>query len=158
MGYSAHHYALNATTTNYFVSPDEGGGYAIRANTPVVSGWERLTIIDRNGGALKGLDPVNILTWRGHYFHPYYDAAGYMDATSTAALAGDQFTIVNTTNTASTADLGLNSTVAFRTPTSSYIYPMNGGGLGDVFFYANATSIGSWQVFKLSNWDKGGYK
>ncbi len=142
---SLHHVALQASS-GYYVSPDEGGGYAIRANAPWIREWEYLTIVDRNGGSLMSNDPVNVMTWRGNYFMAYDGGGGYMDATATHALGWEDFTVIKTSGTGA---INFGNTIALRASTGHYAYPMNGGGPGDLFFYADASSIGSWQTFTV---------
>jgi hypothetical protein len=141
-------YALRSAST-YYTSADEGGGYAVRAHAPTVQTWEYLAIIDRNGGTLNTGDPVNILTWKGNYLMAHNNGGGYVDATATAASTWETFTIIKTSGTGSIAS---GNTIALRTGTGHYLYPLNGGGPGNTFFSANATSIGPWQTFTLREW------
>lgn len=137
------------SSSGYYTSADEGGGYAIRANASSINEWEWLTIVDRNGGSLTHGDSVNVLTWKGNYFMAWDNGGGYMDATSTHDLAWETFTIVKP---ASTGLILTGETIALRAGSGHYAYPQNGGGLGDLFFYANAPSIGPWQTFVTANW------
>jgi len=148
MSQSIRRFALRSSS-GYYVSPDAGGGYAIRANAPLIGDWEYLTVVDRNGGSLNHGDSVNVLTWKGNYFMAYDNGGGYMDATSTHDLAWETFTMVKTTGA---GEIGSGSPIALRAGSGHYAYPQNGGGQGDLFFYANATSIGSWQTFTTANW------
>ena len=136
-------------SSGYYVSPDEGGGYAIRAGAPWIKEWEYLTLVDQNGGTLNHGDVVNVLTWKGNYFMAYDNGGGYMDATATHPLAWETFTILKTSGTGA---IVTGNSVALRAGSGHYAYPQNGGGPGDLFFYANATSIGPWQTFVTANW------
>lgn len=148
LGYTIHRYALRASSGHY-VSPDAGGGYAIRAGAPHIKEWESLTIIDKNGGSLTSGDTVFVMTWRANFFMAYDGGGQYMDATAIHKLAWETFTVYKTSGTGS---IGVGNEIALRAGSGHYIYPQNGGGPGDLFFRADSPTIGTWQKFIVASW------
>jgi hypothetical protein len=146
-------------SSGYYVSPDEGGGFAVRANAPWIREWEYLSLIDHNGGDLLSGDEVSVLTWRGNYFNAYNGGGGYLDATGTTteapignptASTPQRFYVTKTTGSGSIA---VGNQVTLRTrSTGHYAYPQNGGGPGDVFFWADVTTVGPYQKFIVATW------
>lgn len=148
LGYTVHRFALQASS-GYYVSPDAGGGYAIRANASQIKEWEYLSIVDTNGGTLLSGDVVFVMTWRANFFMAYDGGGQYMDATATHALEWETFTMQKTVGTGA---IGIGSEVVLRARSGHYIYPQNGGGPGDLFFWADSSSIGTWQKFTVASW------
>jgi hypothetical protein len=157
-GQSMRRIALRASS-GYYVSPDEGGGFAIRANAPWIREWEYLTAIDHNGGEWNSGDEVSVLTWRGNYFNAYDGGGQYMDATATTTEAPSSTPTASTpqrfyvTKTSGTGLISAGNSVSLRTRTTGhYAYPQNGGGPGDLFFWADATAVGTYQTFVVATW------
>lgn len=149
MGKSIHKYALRSSS-GYYTSPDEGGGFAVRAGASVIREWEYITIVDQNGGPLIHGDLVNIMTWRGNFFKAYDGGGGYLDASADMPHTWETFGVLKRNGTGT---IGVGDTVAFITSlVPRYVGVDQGGGLGDRFFYADRLEANLWETFTIASW------
>jgi len=138
-------YAAFQTQNGNYVTADYAGGGPVHVNAPWVRSWERLCVIDRNGGTLQSGDQINILT-SGGFFLMAIDGGGEgVEATATHSLDWETFKVwkQNGTGTIGNGDL-----VAIQAQTEQYFVAEGGGG-GTNVLNANRDVVGSWERFVL---------
>ena len=129
-------YALRANNGKYLAA-DGGGGNLVRAASTKIQSWERFTIIDRNGGALKSGDPVHLLSSNGKHYITLNSGNTLARASSTIPAASTIFTLISgATGRAVTT----NSRVVFRAASGKYIGVNNRGVLDSNFSTSTAST------------------
>jgi hypothetical protein len=114
------------------------------ANNSALAGFERLDLIDLNGGALNDGDPIALQTPRGLYLQADQGGgAGLLDMGFTPAV-WETFTLVDIDRPAEGVRDG--DRVALRSSSGFYVSAEMGGGAE---VNVNRQSVGSWETFQL---------
>jgi len=143
---------LRTAVAGQFVTAENGGGGAVNANRAVAAGWETLTLVDLNGGALQSGDLVNLQTLNGHFVSAENGGGGVVDATRTAALDWETFRVVKVGGSGTAINDG--DQIALATQTKGlFVSAVNGGGGGVT---ADRTVASGWEAFVVGGGGGGG--
>lgn len=106
-----------ATQGNKLVGADGGGGGAMLATATEGKLWEKLRILDLNGGALQNGDPVQIVVSDGRFLCAENGGGGALRSNRDDAGAWETFTLgIHTTR-----GFGADAKVSFKTQSGAYL-------------------------------------
>lgn len=127
-----------------YVQANNGGGHWVSAMGTTQGDWEKLTLVDVNGGSLESGDPVHLKsTLIPRYFTALNGGGGEIWATAQSAGAYETFTILRAGGSGSIGD---GAAIALRAANGQYLQAFNGGGQQ---FWAEGGSIFSWTTLTL---------
>lgn len=143
--------ALQTSQTKRFLCAEFGGGSQLSADRENVGPWEKLTLLDLNGGALVSGDAINILAPDGGHFVTVQlqSPPGYpVVVTSTTAGAAERFTLVKLAGGTAGTVIQDGDPIALQASNGLYASAELGGVTGQPVD-ANRTAIGAWETFQL---------
>jgi hypothetical protein len=133
--------ALKAYDGVHYVSAANGGGSSVNVGGGAPGDWERLTIVDRNGGTLQPGDQVNLMTINGRYLSAVNGGGYGVTADRDHPEQWETFTIEKKNGTGT---INPNDLVAFRSYYNYYLVAESAGG---TTLNCNRTSAGAWETF-----------
>jgi hypothetical protein len=114
------------------------------ANDSYLGGFEKLDLLDLNGGTLRDGDPMALQTPRGLYLQADQGGGGALADNGLAPAAWETFTLVDVDRPGEAVRNG--DRVALRSSAGLYVSAERGGGAET---NVDRSSIGSWETFRL---------
>jgi subtilisin family serine protease len=134
---------IQASTGHYF-SAVNGGGGDLDANRTSVGIWEKLNLVDTNGGSLVSGDYVYLQSYYGKFMVAESGGGSTLEANRTDPGPWETFRVwkQNGSGTIVSGD-----TIALQASNSNYVCAEGGGG-GEV--NANRSSVGAWEKLTIN--------
>ncbi len=131
------------TANGHFVSASNGGGGAIIASATVAQAWERLTLVDVDGGSLQTGDVVLLRAGDGHYWMAQNGGGAELTATSNNQEEWETFRIFKRD---APGAISSGDRIGLKTANGAWVSAEDGGGH---LVTARAGHFEAWETFVL---------
>jgi hypothetical protein len=141
-------WAKTSTGQDQFLGVRGGGGgdsIVTAASTNGDGPWEGMMLADRNGGQLRHLDPINLISYNGQYVTAENGGNTILSANRAAASVWEQFVIHKKGGSAGD-NIQHGDDVALQVSNQRFVSALNGGG-GTVI--ADRKNAFEWETFTL---------